>query len=54
VQRGHKNVYWLGLNIPTSSGDPLVLLALWSIAGVINGRERNDFLGRSLAIMKWS
>jgi hypothetical protein len=45
VQRGHENIYWFGLNIPTSNGEPLVLLALWSVAGVANGRERDEFLG---------
>jgi hypothetical protein len=42
VQRGHKNVYWFGLNVPTSSGWLLVLLALWSIAGVTNSQERDE------------
>jgi hypothetical protein len=28
VQRGHKNIYWFGRNVPTSSGGQLVLLAL--------------------------
>jgi hypothetical protein len=37
VHRGHKDVYWFGLNVPTSSGELLVLLALGSIVGVTNG-----------------
>jgi hypothetical protein len=45
VQRGHKNIYWFGLNIPTSSDELLMLLALWSIAGVTNGRERDELPG---------
>jgi hypothetical protein len=38
VQRGHENVYWFGLNVPTSSGELLMLLALWSVVGVTNDR----------------
>jgi hypothetical protein len=34
VQRGHENVYLFGLNVPTSSGKLLILLAFWSIAGL--------------------
>jgi hypothetical protein len=45
VQRGHEDVYWFGLNVPTSSGELLVLLALESIVGVINDRERDEILG---------
>jgi hypothetical protein len=45
VQRGHKVVYWFGLNVPTSSGELLMLLALGSVVGVINGRKRDELLG---------
>jgi hypothetical protein len=44
VQRGHKNIYWFGLNVPTSSGELLMLLALGSIVGVTNDRERDEVL----------
>jgi hypothetical protein len=52
VQRGHENVYWFGQNVPTSSNKLLVLLALRSIVGVTNGRER--WTPRSLVKVKWS
>jgi hypothetical protein len=45
VQRGHENVYWFRLNVPTSSGELLVLLALLSVVGVTNGRERDELPG---------
>jgi hypothetical protein len=45
VQRGHENVYWVRLNVPTSSGKLLMLLALLSVVGVTNGRERDELLG---------
>jgi hypothetical protein len=45
VQRGHEDVYWFGLNIPTSSGELLMLLALESVVGITNGRERDELLG---------
>jgi hypothetical protein len=45
MQRGHENVYWFGPNVPTSSGERLVLLALEFVVGVTNGRERDRFLG---------
>jgi hypothetical protein len=38
VQRGHEDVYWFRLNVPTSSGELLVLLALGSVVGVTNSR----------------
>jgi hypothetical protein len=41
VQRGHENVYWFGRNVPTSSGEQLVLLALEFVVGVTNDRERD-------------
>jgi hypothetical protein len=44
AHRGHKDVRWFGLNVPTSSGEQLVLLALF-VVGVTNGRERKVFLG---------
>jgi hypothetical protein len=34
VQKGHEDVYWFGLNVPTSSGELLVLLALGSVVGL--------------------
>jgi hypothetical protein len=34
VQRGHEDVYWFGQNVPASSGERLVLLALEFIVGV--------------------
>jgi hypothetical protein len=45
VQRGHKDVYWFGQNVPMSSGELLVLLGLGSVAGVTNGRERDELPG---------
>jgi hypothetical protein len=45
VQREHEEVYLFRLNVPTSSGELLVLLALRSIVGVINGRERDELPG---------
>jgi hypothetical protein len=45
VQRGHENIYWFGLNVPTSSGELLVLLALGFITGVTNCRERDELPG---------
>jgi hypothetical protein len=45
VQRGHEDVYWFGLNVTMSSGELLVLLALVSVVGVTNGRERDELLG---------
>jgi hypothetical protein len=45
VQRGHKDVYWFGSNIPMSSGELLVSLALGSVVWVTNGRERDELLG---------
>jgi hypothetical protein len=34
VQRGHEDVYWFGRNVPASSDERLVLLALEFIVGV--------------------
>jgi hypothetical protein len=45
VQIGHEDVYWFGLNVPMSSDELLVLLALWSIVGVTNGQERDELSG---------
>jgi hypothetical protein len=45
VQRGDKDVYWFGRNVPTSSGELFMLLALEFIVGVTNGRERDEVLG---------
>jgi hypothetical protein len=45
VQRGHEDVYWFGLNVPTSSGELFVLLVLRSIVGVTNGRKRDELPG---------
>jgi hypothetical protein len=45
MQRGHKDVYWFGLNVPTSSDELLILLALGSVVGVTNGRERDEIPG---------
>jgi hypothetical protein len=42
VQRGHEDVYWFGRNVPISSGELLVLLALEFVVGVINKRERDE------------
>jgi hypothetical protein len=42
VQRGHGDVYWFGRNVPTFSGELLVLLALKFVVGVTNGRERDE------------
>jgi hypothetical protein len=45
VQRGHEDVYWFGQNVPTSGGELFVLLALGSVVGVTNDRERDELLG---------
>jgi hypothetical protein len=45
VQRGHEDVYWFERNVPTSSGNLFVLLALGSVVGVTNDRERNELPG---------
>jgi hypothetical protein len=37
VQREHENVYWFEQNVPTSSGDWLMLLALEFVVEVTNG-----------------
>jgi hypothetical protein len=42
VQRGHEDVYWFGWNVPTSSGELFMLLALEFAVGVINSRERDE------------
>jgi hypothetical protein len=42
VQRGHEDVYWFGWNVPTSSGELFVLLALEFASEITNGRERNE------------
>jgi hypothetical protein len=42
VQRGQEDIYWLGWNIPTSSGEMFVLLALRSVVEVTNKREREE------------
>jgi hypothetical protein len=42
VQRGYEDVYWFERNVPTSSGNLFVLLALGSVVGVTNDRERNE------------
>jgi hypothetical protein len=34
--RGHKDIYWFGQNVPTSSLRLLVLLALMFVVGVTN------------------
>jgi hypothetical protein len=49
VQRGHENVYWFGQNVPTSSDERLVLLALGFVVEVTNSRERGS-TPRSLRI----
>jgi hypothetical protein len=40
-----QNVYWFELNVPTSSGELPMLLALWSVVRVTNGRETDELLG---------
>jgi hypothetical protein len=45
VQRGHEDVYWFGLIIPTSSGKLLMLLVLGSVVGITNGQERDELPG---------
>jgi hypothetical protein len=42
VQRGHEDVYWFEWNVPTSSGEMFVLLALEFVVGITNGRERDE------------
>jgi hypothetical protein len=42
VQRGHKDVYWFERNVPTSSGELFMLLALESIVGLTNNREKDE------------
>jgi hypothetical protein len=48
VQRGHKDVYWFEQNVPMSSGELFVLLALWFAIGVTNGRERDKILSNGV------
>jgi hypothetical protein len=50
VQRGHDNVYWLERNVPMSSGEMFMLLALGFVIGVINSRERDKLL--SLCVLR--
>jgi hypothetical protein len=45
VQRGQEDVYWFEQNVPTSSGELFVLLALGSLVEVINEREREELPG---------
>jgi hypothetical protein len=45
VQRGYDDLYWFRRNVPTSSGELFVLLALGSIVGVTKDRERDELLG---------
>jgi hypothetical protein len=45
VQRGNRDVYWFGRNVTTSSDERFVLLALGSVVGVTNDRERDELLG---------
>jgi hypothetical protein len=42
VQREHKDVYWFRWNVPTSSDELFVLLALEFEVGATNGRERDE------------
>jgi hypothetical protein len=42
VQRGHEGVYWFGPNVPTSSGELFMLLALRFGVEVTNDRERDE------------
>jgi hypothetical protein len=44
MQRRHEDVYWFGRNVPTSSGELFVLLALEFAVVVTNGRERDELL----------